>query len=124
MLDNHLHLTDGFVTCVHCDTTYLVEMADADGNTALFRISAVDPQAAAKTISSLQKGSCDINRGRNEVFSLSNAAVELPELLLMEHGKFTKLVPRPADAVIPKRSWRELPCDGSLIRLCTAPHPC
>jgi hypothetical protein len=124
VLDHHLHITDGFVKCASCGATYLVEMADAADSAALFRISTVDPQAAAKTISSLQKGSCDINRGRSEVFSLSNTAGELPELLLMEHGTFTKLVARPDGAEIPKRSWRELPCDGKLIRLCTDRHPC
>ena len=124
VLDSHIHMTDGFVECVHCGAHYLVELADLVADRSLFRISAIDPDAVAKTSTSLRKGSCDIERGRNEVFSLASGAAELPVLLVMKNGAFTSLLSRPAGVNLPRRSWRELPCDGNVIRLCTNRHPC
>lgn len=116
VLDSHVHLTDAFVQCRHCDAHYLVELADLGDGQGVFRISAIAADAVAQTIRSLHKGSCDINRARNEVFSLSTAARELDGLLLMRSGEFTAYVPRPDDLTLPRRSWRELPCDGSLVK--------
>ncbi len=115
VLDSHVHLTDAFVRCLHCDAHYLVELADLAGSRALFRVSAIDPTAVQKTIHSLNKGSCDINRARKEVFSLSTAAEELDGLLLMVGGDFVAYLPRPADMTLPRKSWRTLPCDGNVL---------
>ena len=124
VLDSHLHMTDGFVRCRECGATYLLEAVDMTSNCCLFRVSTVNTKATDKTLQSLRKGSCDINRARDEVFSLSNDATELEDLLLMHNGAFTGLVTPPASATIARISWRQLPCDGSLIRLCTDHHPC
>ncbi len=124
MLDSHVHMTEGFVRCTDCGANYLLELVDLQADLALYRFSAMDPDAVARTVASLRKGSCDVNRGRNEVLHLASRALELPDLLLMENGTFTKLLPRPTAVSLPRRSWRELPCDGSIIRLCTNPHPC
>jgi hypothetical protein len=124
VLDSHLHMTDGFVRCTVCGATYLLEAVDMTSTACLFRVSAVDDKAADRTLQSLRKGSCDINRARDEVFNLSNDATELKDLLLMRNGIFACLVTPPASATIARTSWRQLPCDGSLIRLCTDRHPC
>jgi len=116
VLDSHLHMTDGFVQCADCGATFLVEMADTDNGTSLFRVSALSPSAVKDTIRSLQRGSCDINRARHEVFSVAGHAQELDALLIMQGGSFTHTVVRPAQLVLPKRSWRELPCDGTLVQ--------
>lgn len=115
VLDSHLHMTDAFARCARCDAHYLLEMVDISGTTAVFRISAVGADAVAKTIRSLTRGSCDINRARNEVFSLSASTQALDTLLVMRAGVFTEAVTKPETMTLPTRSWRELPCDGSLI---------
>ena len=102
--------------CPQCGAGYLFEMADTDANLSIFRLSAIDGGAMAATIRSLEKGSCDIERARNEVFSLSSAARELPVVLVMRDGSFSDLLPLPDEVHLPARSWRELSCDGSLIR--------
>ncbi len=115
VMDQHLHATDGFARCRACGVCYLFEMADTAGAVSVFRLSAIGEDAMFATVRSLQKGSCDINRARNEVFSLSNGASALPVLLVMREGTFTGTVPLPVDCNLPNRSWRELPCDGSVI---------
>lgn len=125
VLDSHLHMTDGFVQCGECGATYLVELADTTRRHSVFRISSLRPEAVEQTIHALNRGSCDISRARNEVFSLASDASELQELLVMQDGAFTRTVPRPDHVNIPKRSWRELACDGSLVHaaLGAAPRP-
>jgi hypothetical protein len=116
VLDSHIQLTDAFVRCRHCGATFLIEMADMDKDVCVFRMSGVPADAANKTIRSLQKGSCDINRARNEVFSLASSKQPCDALLLMRAGQFAGVVASPPDVSLPNRSWRELPCDGALIR--------
>ncbi len=115
VLDSHVHLTDAFVKCRRCDAHYLVELADLQGSQALFRVSAMDAEAVQKTIHSLTRGSCDLNRARNEVFSLSSAARTLDGVLLMQNSEFTAYITPPGGLSLPNRSWRELPCDGSVF---------
>ena len=116
VMDQHLHATDGFARCRQCGAGYLFEMTDTAGDVSVFRLSAIDEAAMAATVRSLQKGSCDINRARSEVFSLSNGASALPVLLVMRKGTFTGTVPIPDGCELANRSRRELPCDGSLVR--------
>ena len=116
VLDSHLNMTDAFVHCEECGATFLIELADMLGEINVFRISSLPPQAVASTVRSLTRGSCDITRARNEVFSVSSDSRELSELLVMVKGKLSGTVPRPQETILPRRSWRELPCDGSLIR--------
>lgn len=113
VLDSHLDMTDGFVHCELCDTPYLLEMVDLQHTTSLFRVSVLKRQAVADTIRSLQQGSCDIDRARNEVFSTANAGQPLVELLVKNNGVFTGLVRCQID--VPNQSWRSLPCDGRFI---------
>lgn len=115
VFDAHLHPTDGLARCTQCDTRYLFEMIDIAGRRSLFRLSTLSAEAADKTIRSLSKGSCDIERGRNEVFNLSAGSRETEQLYLMEDGQFTGFTDRPSDHDIPRGSWRELPCDGRLL---------
>ena len=116
VLDSHVQLTDAFVKCRRCDAHYLVELADLADGQGLFRVSAMAADAVEQTVRSLRKGSCDIDRARNEVFNLSTAAHELDGVLIMQDGAFSAFVPRPDGMTLPRCSWRELPCDGSVIR--------
>lgn len=114
-LDHHLYVTDAFAKCALCDAHYLIELADMRGVVAVFRVSTLGTEAVTKTIDSLKKGSCDINRARDEVFSLSASTHDTDVLLIMRNGRFTATVPRPQTLSLPNKSWRELACDGALI---------
>jgi len=116
VLDTHIQLTDAFVRCKRCAATFLIELADMAKDVCVFRMSRVEADAADKTIRSLRKGSCDVNRARNEVFSLAASKQPCDHLLLMDRGQFSSVIPRPTDMALPNRSWRELPCDGALAR--------
>ncbi len=114
VLDSHLDMTDGFVHCRCCNQAYLLEMVDLDTNAAMFRVSTLASSRVSATIRSLQNGSCDVNRARNEVFSTANKATPLPGFLLREGGAFTRFVDTQLTA--PSGHWRTLPCDGALLR--------
>lgn len=114
VLDSHLQMADGFVRCTECETHYLLEMVDLTTEAVLYRVSRVNAEAVAKTVRSLSKGSCDLDRARNEVFTVANGACPLDALLLYANGRYTGLVPNPKPD-LPAISWRQLPCDGALI---------
>jgi hypothetical protein len=116
-LDSHLHVTDAFAKCARCNAHYLLELADMRGTVSVFRVSSLNAAAVAKTIASLNKGSCDINRARDEVFSLSATTQGTDILLVMRNGRFSEAVPQPLGLTLPNKSWRELACDGSVIEL-------
>ena len=115
VLDSHLQVTDAFAKCAQCDAHYLLEMADTRGALSVFRLSTLGAEAVAKTIDSLMKGSCDVNRAREEVFSLSASTRCTNILLVMRSGRFTETVLQPQNLSLPVRSWRELACDGAVI---------
>ena len=116
VFDAHLHATDGLARCAVCDRRYLFEMIDIAGPTSLFRLSTLSRDAADKTIRSLGKGSCDIERGRNEIFNLASGAEETKTLYVMQSGAFVGPATRPEGLRLPRGSWRELDCDGALLR--------
>ena len=114
VLDAHLQMADGFVRCPQCDAHYLLETVDLAARRVAYRISRLAPSAVAKTVQSLKKGSCDINRARNEVFSVSSGAQKLNAIMVAENGTFIQLIERPRETV-PNKSWRDLSCDGTLL---------
>ena len=112
VLDTHLYLTEGFVRCRKSDRHYLFEAFDLKVDATLYRVSHLDAESVAKTIRSFTQGSCDINRAKNEVFSLASSAVQLPCALFARAGDFLGVV-ETGDVNLPTESWRDLPCDGS-----------
>jgi hypothetical protein len=116
VLDSHVHITDGFVQCQLCKACYLIELVDMTSTTCVFRVSRVAETAVANTIASLQKGSCDIRRAGDEVFNLTTMAIELDILLIMQNGQFQNTMARPNHFQPEQRSWRQLPCDGRLVK--------
>ena len=119
-LDAYLHTTDAYAKCALCDAHYLVEMIDLKGIDAVFRIARLPADYVAKTVHSLHRGSCDINRARSETFALRKSAETLPLLLTMHHGEFISTIPVAECTEIPQASWRDLPCDGSWLEYVNA----
>lgn len=114
VLDAHLQMADGFVRCPECNAHYLLETVDLAARRVAYRISRLAPSSVAKTVQSLKKGSCDINRARNEVFSVSNGAQKLNAVMVAENGAFIQLIEQPRET-LPNESWRDLSCDGTLL---------
>lgn len=122
VLDTHLYMTDGFVRCRNSDTHYLLEAFDLNANATLYKVSHLDAESVAKTIRSLTKGSCDINRAKNEVFSLASGAALLPCVLVAQKDTFLPIVETKGEA-LPTQTWRDLPCDGSWFTRLNVPTP-
>ena len=122
VLDTHLYMTDGFVRCSKSNAHYLLEAFDLKANATLYRVSSLDAESVVKTIQSLTKGSCDINRAKNEVFSIANGAEALPCVLVGVAGKFLPAIDTGGET-LPTESWRNLPCDGSWFKRLAVPTP-
>ena len=122
VMDDHLGLTDGLVSCRHCQRPYLLEMLDWADNDRLYRISPLGDDHAQRLIRDLQRGSCDVQRAGAEVQHLKTASAFAPYLLLVDMGgpRIERVVPLPPEAALPgaslpSASWRELPCDGTWV---------
>lgn len=117
VIDDHLGPTECLVGCRTCGRAYLLEMLDWSGNLRLFRVRAPAPAAVALLTRNLNRGSCDLDRAREEVRHVSLSSDRVPALLLYD-TQAASVVARiglddPGD--VPWRGWRELACDGSWI---------
>lgn len=126
VIDDQLGPTECLVGCRTCGRGYLLEMLDWRGSQRLFRVRAPSPGAIALLTRDLDRGSCDLDRAREEVRHVSLSSDRVPTLLLYDTAT-ASLVERialenPAD--VPWAGWRDLPCDGTWIeRLSGRPRP-
>ncbi len=116
VVDAYLQPCDALMSCRRCSARYLIELCDIDGDNWCYRLALIEPEAYAKTLHSLGRGSCDLQRGQAEMFNLRHHATPLNQLLLRSGGINAALVTVPDLISIPTASWRELPCDGTLVR--------
>ena len=117
VMDDHLGLTDGVVSCRHCQRAYLLEMLDWADAHRVFRISALGDDQSRRLIRDLTRGSCDVQRAGAEVQHMKTATSFAPWLLLVDTGvaQIRRVVPLTPGARLPGQSWRELACDGSWV---------
>lgn len=115
VFDDSLGFTDCLAHCRECGTTYLLEMLDRQGPLRLFRASCPDPDHSARLLRDIERGSCDLSRmgAESELFRLINA--HITDLLLLDTAIPRVIATVPAQMDLPRRSWRELPCDGAWI---------
>ena len=98
VLNQQIFLTAGIVRCKRCYQHYLVELAYTEGQRQLLRVSVLDSDIAQHTLTSLQKGSCDVSRAGAETLHLRNSAQLTEVLLTMRNGVFEGLAAPPANA--------------------------
>ena len=114
VLDAHLQVADGLMSCQQCGQCYLIELCDIDSPVWCYRLSCVDVDAYATTLRSLGQGSCDLQRADREIFSLRHHAHNTDAVLLRKDGtNYALAYPQQPP---PTASWRELPCNGEVIR--------
>ena len=118
VMDHHLGLTDGVVSCRHCRRAYLLEMLDWANADRVFRISALDNDQARRLIRDLTRGSCDVQRAGAEVQHMKTATSFAPWLLLVDTAEalIRSVAPLAPGTRLPGQSWRELACDGSWVK--------
>ena len=124
VMDDHLGLTDGVVHCRACERVYLLEMLDWTAAERVFRISSLADAHATRLIRDLTRGSCDVQRAGAQVQHMKTAATFAPWLIRIDPKgpRILGVVPLPPGRRLPGASWRELPCDGSWVKL-AGDHP-
>lgn len=117
VLDDHLGPTEALVQCASCEQAYLIELLDWQGERRLFRVAAPDEAATALLLRDLQRGSCDINRAREEVRQFTLVSERLPVLWLVNTNEraLEDVIETDALGEVPTSGWRALPCDGQWI---------
>ena len=115
VLDDHLGPTDALAVCRTCRTPYLLEMVDWRPPLRLFRVSEPRSDAVQGLLRNLERGSCDLRRAGEEVRHFSQGARRLPWLVLLDTSAYRLEAVVDHPDPLPGASWRELPCDGSLI---------
>ena len=117
--DATVTLADAFVQCRICRQHYLIELIDMQGQTSAFRISALPADAAASTLRSLTRGSCDVNRANAELTHISQVAEQLPGVLIRDESDTAQTLwsylANTGQVQIPNKNWRNLPCNGQII---------
>ncbi|XOV83702.1 MAG: hypothetical protein ACFHXK_01015 [bacterium] len=112
-------LADAFVQCRICRQDYFIELIDIKGAASAYRIAALAPDAAASTLKSLTRGSCDINRANAELVHVHQVARPLPGILIRDESDSAQTLWRyvadTKQVKLPTDHWRNLPCDGQII---------
>jgi len=117
VIDDHLGPTESLVGCRTCGRGYLLEMLDWRGDLRLFRVRAPAPAAVALLTRDLNRGSCDLNRAREEVRHVSLSSDRVPVLILYDtrSAAVVSRIPLDSPSDVPWAGWRELACDGTWI---------
>jgi len=118
VLDDHLGPTDWLVRCRSCEAAYLLEMLDWQGSLRLYRLRVPEPRSVDRLLRDLERGSCDLNRARDQAHHFSLTSTRVAELALLDlaAGQLIRMVKAPENEAIPGASWRDLSCDGSWIQ--------
>lgn len=116
VLDAHLAWTDAVLICASCEQHLLAEMIDQTSDLRAFRVTQLDTKAVQQTLRSLNQGSCDLTRAATEVAHLATTGLVLDDVLLIDQETQIHWQTAPPDFHLPTNSWRELDCDGSLIK--------
>ena len=117
--DAAVNLADAFVQCRSCGQDYLIELIDNRGPANAYRMAALAAEAAASTLRSLTRGSCDINRANAELAHIHQVAQQLPGVLIRDESDAAQALWRyvadTRQVKLPTEHWRYLPCDGQII---------
>ena len=119
VLDDQLGPTEYLGRCRCCRTLYLLEMFDWQGSLRAFRLSAPSTESTEALLRDLERGSCDLNRAREEVRAFTLTSTRLDQLILMDTSAQTITETASStdfEVAVPTATWRDLPCDGAWIR--------
>ena len=81
VLNAAMHWTEAILRCSKCERTYFGELLEHSDDGRLYGLQPLDREATAKTLRSLDNGSCDLSRAQQEVQFLTSQSPRLSQAL-------------------------------------------
>ena len=88
------YLREAITACRQCGTFYLIKARDFSDKSVLYDVSKLPPENTKKTIESVNRGSCSINRANDELSFLKSHKSDCEYLVISQNGEFTMTIPK------------------------------
>ena len=88
------YLREAITACRQCGTFYLIEAREFSEKSVLYNVSKLPPKNTKKTIESVNRGSCSINRANDELSFLKSHGSDCQYLVVSQNGEFTMTIPK------------------------------
>ncbi len=88
------YLREAITACRQCGTFYLIKARDFSDKSVLYDVSKLPSENTKKTIESVNRGSCSINRAKDEFSFLKSHGSDCAYLVVSQNGEFTMTIPR------------------------------
>ena len=88
------YLSEAITACRQCGAFYLIKARDFSDKSVLYDVSKLPPKNTKKTIESVNRGSCSINRANDELSFLKSHGSDCEYLVVSQSGEFTLTIPK------------------------------
>ena len=104
------YLREAITACRQCGAFYLIKARDFSQKSVLYDVSKLPPENTKKTIESVNRGSCSINRANDELSFLKSHGSDCEYLVVSQSGEFTLTIPKQGLRNHPEtENWVDLP---------------
>lgn len=93
VLELQVQIIEALAKCRHCEAHYRIRAIDQSGTTVLYQLNRLRSEHVRQTVRSVSRGSCSIERARDEVNYLKSQSQKCEHLIISNQGQFTKTVP-------------------------------
>ena len=94
VLQFEFYLREAITACKLCETFYLITARDFSQKLVLYNVSKLPAENTKKTIESVSRGSCSINRANDELSFLKSHGSDCEYLVVSQSGEFTLTIPK------------------------------
>ena len=88
------YLREAITACRQCGTFYLIKAREFSEKSVLYDMSKLPAENTKKTIESVNRGSCSINRANDELSFLKSHGSDCKYLVVSQNGEFTMTIPK------------------------------
>ena len=104
------YLREAITACRQCGTFYLIKAREFSEKSVLYDISKLPAENTKKTIESVNRGSCSINRAKDELSFLKSHGSDCGYLVVSQNGEFTITIPKQDLRTHPQtENWMDQP---------------
>ena len=104
------YLREAITACRQCGAFYLIKARNFSEKSVLYDVSKLPPENTKKTIESVNRGSCSINRATDELSFLKSHGSDCEYLIVSQNGEFTLTISKQGLRTHPEtENWIEQP---------------
>ena len=94
VLQFEFYLREAITACRLCGAFYLITAREFSQKFVLYNVSKLPAENTKKTIESVSRGSCSINRANDELSFLKSHGSDCEYLVVSQNGEFTLTIPK------------------------------